>query len=169
MITTALPNLSLRFAGKKDVPQILEFIRMLAAYEKLSHEVVADEATLEKSLFGSRPVAEVILAEYKNKPVGFALFFHNFSTFLGKPGLYIEDLFVIPEMRGKKIGETLLTFLANLAVERGCGRLEWWVLDWNEAAIRFYKKLGACPMNEWTVFRITGDNLVRLAADFKSL
>ena len=142
---------------------ILEFIKALAEYERLAHEVVTDEETLRLSLFGNRRVAEVVIADYCDEPAGFALFFHNFSTFLGKPGLYLEDLFVRPEYRGKGIGQDLLSCLARIALNRGCGRLEWWVLDWNEPAIRFYENLGAEPMDDWTVFRLTGDSLSRLA------
>jgi GNAT superfamily N-acetyltransferase len=160
---TDLPGLSLRFATAADVPQILTFINALAEYEKLAHEVVATEDSLADTLFSDRPYAEVVLAELDGKPVGFALFFHNYSTFLGRPGLYLEDLFVTPPARGKGVGKALLSCLARLARERRCGRLEWWVLDWNEPAIRFYKSLGATPMDEWTVFRVTGDALDKLA------
>ncbi len=156
-------TLHLRSAVPSDGPRILAFIRSLAAYEKLSHEVLATEAKLNESLFGPRPYAEVIMAELSGVPVGFALFFHNFSTFLAKPGLYLEDLFVEPEARGHGVGKALLAHLAKLAVERDCGRLEWWVLDWNEDAIRFYEALGARAMNEWTVFRVDGERLKRLA------
>jgi GNAT superfamily N-acetyltransferase len=160
---TDLPGLSLRFATVDDVPQILTFIRALAEYEKLAHEVVATEASLAHTLFGDRPYAEVVLAELDGESVGFALFFHNYSTFLGAPGLYLEDLFVNPSARGRGVGKALLSSLARLCKERRCGRLEWWVLDWNEPAIRFYESLGATPMDEWTVFRVTGDALDRLA------
>ena len=125
--------------------------------------MVTDVDRLRQSLFGERQVAEVVIASFDGEPAGFALFFHNFSTFLGKPGVYLEDLFVIPKLRGRGIGRLLLSFLARLAVERGCGRLEWWVLDSNEPAIRFYERLGAKPMDEWTVFRVAGDTLVQLA------
>jgi GNAT superfamily N-acetyltransferase len=165
-IPTRLPELTLRFAEESDVPLVLSFIKKLADYEKLAHEVVADEATLRRSLFGERRVAEVIIGDYLDAPVAFALFFHNFSTFLGRPGLYLEDLFVDPAMRGRGIGQIMLSYLAYLAVERGCGRLEWWVLDWNEPAINFYKKLGAYPMDEWTVYRVTGPTLTQLAQEF---
>ena len=151
--------LTIRDAGRGDTTLILELIHGLAAYEKLSHEVVATPELLEKWLFGERPVAEVLIAEWEGAPCGFALFFHNFSTFLGLPGFYLEDLYVQPEFRGRGIGKGLLLRLARLAVERGYGRVEWSVLDWNEPAIRFYKSLGAKPMNEWTVFRLTGDDL----------
>jgi GNAT superfamily N-acetyltransferase len=149
--------------GSADVGLILDFIRRLADYEKKMDEVVTDEDQLRKSLFGERRVAEVVIASYEGEPAGFALFFHNFSTFLGRPGVYLEDLFVIPELRGRGIGRILLSFLAKLAVERGCGRLEWWVLDSNEPAIRFYERLGAQAMDEWTVYRVTGDALEDLA------
>ncbi len=164
-----MPNpsetLTLRFATRKDVPLVLGFIRALADFEKLAHEVVATEATLADSLFGNRPMAEVILAYAGHEPVGFALFFHNFSTFLGQPGIYLEDLFIQPASRGRGYGKQVLTHLARIARDRGCGRLEWSVLDWNEDAIRFYKRLGATPMDEWTVFRVTGDALERLAGE----
>ena len=163
-ISTRIPDLTLRWAGPSDTGTILGFIKELADYEKLSHEVVATEETLRASLFEGRRVAEVVLAELAGTPVGFALFFHNFSTFLGRPGIYLEDLYVTPGMRGKGIGAALLSFLGRLACERGCGRLEWAVLDWNAPAIGFYRSLGAQPMDEWTVFRLTGDALRRLAA-----
>lgn len=157
-------RLQIRPAEPPDTPLVLEFIRRLAEYERLAHEVVATEEGLRRWLFGERRYAEVLIAEWDGEPAGFALFFHNFSTFLGRPGLYLEDLFVTPERRGHGIGRALLAHLARLAVERGCGRLEWWVLDWNEDAIRFYRSLGATPMDEWTVFRLTGEALDRLAA-----
>jgi GNAT superfamily N-acetyltransferase len=139
-------------------------IRELAEYEKLSHEVVATEEGLRDSLFGGRRYAEVLVAEQGGTPAGFALFFHNFSTFLGKPGIYLEDLYVRPEVRGAGIGKKLLIHLAGLAKERDCGRLEWWVLDWNEPSIGFYKKLGAVPMDDWTVYRVSGTALEHLAS-----
>jgi GNAT superfamily N-acetyltransferase len=156
---------TLRFGTAEDVPLILTFIEELATYEKLRDEVVATEERLRLALFGTRPYAEVILAFRDEVPAGFALFFHTFSTFLGRPGLYLEDLFVRPAHRRQGLGHLLLRTLATLAVERGCGRLEWAVLDWNEPAIRFYEALGATPMDEWTVYRLTGDALERLAAD----
>jgi len=162
-IATSDPKTVLRFATADDAGLILDFIRQLANYEKLVDEVVTDEDQLRQSLFGKRQVAEVVIASYDGEPAGFALFFHNFSTFLGRPGIYLEDLFVIPALRGHGIGKILLSYLARLSVERGCGRLEWWVLDWNEPAIRFYKRLGAKPMDEWTVFRLTGEALEELA------
>ncbi len=154
-------------ATERDVPVILKFIKGLAEYEKLSHEVVATEASLRESLFGPRPSAEVVIGYAGTEPAGFAVFFHNYSTFLGRPGLYVEDLFVSPQWRGRGLGRQLLTYVARLAVTRGCGRLEWATLDWNEPAIRFYKSLGALPMEEWTVYRLTGDALERLAAEFE--
>ncbi|HZX21693.1 MAG TPA: GNAT family N-acetyltransferase [Clostridia bacterium] len=160
-------NFKLRFAEEKDVPSIMQFIRELASYEKMLHEVVATEEILRESLF-ERKVAEVIIGEYEDEPVGFALFFHNFSTFLGRPGIYLEDLYVKPEMRGKGIGKLMLSFLGRLAVERGCGRLEWWCIDWNKPSIEFYKSIGAVPMDEWTVFRVCDDALVDLAEGYKS-
>lgn len=160
-----MKDFKIRFAVKEDVPLILKFIKELANYEKLLDEVVATEEILFDSLF-KRKAAEVIIGEYKGEPVGFALFFHNFSTFLGRPGLYLEDLFVVPDMRGKGFGRTMLSFLGKLAKERDCGRLEWWVLDWNEPAIKFYKSLGAVPMDEWTVFRVTDESLTSLANEF---
>ncbi len=152
-----------RTATIEDVPLILQFIKDLAEYERLSGAVVATEELLRQNLFGERKVAEVILAFEGEEPAGFALFFHNFSTFLGRPGIYLEDLFVRHAFRGKSFGKKLLTQLAKIAIERGCGRLEWSVLDWNEPAIGFYKKLGAVPMEEWTVFRVTGTSLTDLS------
>jgi len=156
-------NLSIRKAGKTDIPLVLDFINKLAEYERLSHEVVATEGDLERYLFGKEKVAEVLIGYEGELPVGFALFFHNFSTFLGKPGIYLEDLFVLEEHRGKGYGTKLLARLAALALERNCGRLEWAVLDWNESSIEFYKSLGARMMDEWIVNRLTGENLVKLA------
>jgi GNAT superfamily N-acetyltransferase len=153
----------IRPATEDDVPLILSLIRELAEYECLSHEVVATEGILRESLFGERRGAEVLIASYKGAPAGFALFFHSFSTFLGRPGIYLEDLYVKPEFRGRGIGRALLTQLARLAKERECGRLEWSVLDWNEPAIKLYKSIGAVPMDEWTVYRVTGDALETLA------
>lgn len=152
-------------AAERDVPLILKFIRGLAHYERLEHEVVATEESLRSTLFGPRPVAEVILGYAGAEPAGVALFFHNYSTFLGRPGLYIEDLFVLPEWRSKGLGRRLLVYIAKLAVERRCGRVEWAVLDWNEPAVRFYRRLGARAMEEWTVYRLTGDTLSQLATE----
>jgi GNAT superfamily N-acetyltransferase len=157
-------SLSLRLALPADVPLILHFIRGLAEYERLSDSVVASEALLTETLFGARPYAEVIIAEWDGAPAGFALFFHNYSTFLARPGIYLEDLFVDPAHRGRGIGKALLVRLAQLAVERNCGRLEWSVLDWNEPAIGFYRSLGAIAMDEWTTNRVTGEALEKLAA-----
>lgn len=157
-------SLSTRVATRDDLPLIAQFIRALADYEKLLHEVRFDEAVLADKLFGARPYAEVLIGEIDGRPQGFALFFHNFSTFEGKPGIYLEDLFVTPEARGSGLGTALLSRLAQLAVERDCARLEWYVLDWNEPSIGFYKALGAKPMDEWTVFRLDGAALTGLAA-----
>jgi GNAT superfamily N-acetyltransferase len=154
----------IREATEEDVPLILSLIRELAEYEKLSDEVVATEDGLRDSMFGERRYAEVFIAEHDGAPAGFALFFHNFSTFLGKPGLYLEDLYVKPAFRGAGIGKKLLVRLASLAVGRGCGRLEWWVLDWNEPAIGFYRSVGAEPMDDWTVYRVSGSALEDLAS-----
>jgi GNAT superfamily N-acetyltransferase len=156
-------NFTLRSATIKDTALILKFIQELADYEKLLHEVVADEATLKESLFSETPHAKVVIGEYNGKPVSFALYFHNFSTFLGRPGIYLEDLYVQPNMRGKGLGKILLGYLASLAIELKCGRLEWWVLDWNKPAIDFYQSLGAHSMDEWTVNRVTGEALDKLA------
>jgi len=154
---------TIRKAEKEDVPLILDFIRKLGDYERLSHEVVAEEKDLEQYLFGEKPVAEVLLGYEGELPVGFALFFHNFSTFLGRPGIYLEDLFVLEDYRNKGYGKKFLARLAALAVERNCGRLEWAVLDWNEPSIEFYKSLGARLMNEWIINRITGEDLLKLS------
>jgi GNAT superfamily N-acetyltransferase len=153
----------IRPAQRGDVAIILELIRELATYERAPNEVTATEEQLVDVLFGPRPVAEVLLAFEKETPVGFAVFFHNFSTWLGQPGLYLEDLFVRPEQRGKGYGRALLVHLAKIARDRGCGRMEWAVLDWNEPALKFYKNLGAAPLNEWTVFRLTRDGIAKLA------
>jgi len=156
-------NVRIQPATKQDVPLILKFIKELADYEKLLHEVTATEEMLKESLFCDNPRAEVIIAYCDDRAVGFALFFHNFSTFLGKPGIYLEDLYVRPEVRGKGIGKMLLKHLASLAVERDCGRLEWCVLDWNQQAIDFYRSIGAIPIDERTVQRASGDALIALA------
>lgn len=154
----------IKFATVSDVPLILSFIKELAEYEKLLHEVIATEEVLTETLFGEHAHAEVVFGYLNNVPVSFALFFHNFSTFLGRSGIYLEDLYVKPGARGKGIGQKMLGYLAHLAKERNCGRLEWWVLDWNETAINFYKKIGAVAMDEWTVYRVTGEPLNHLAA-----
>jgi GNAT superfamily N-acetyltransferase len=148
------------------VSLIHTLIRGLAEYERLASEAVLTEADIRDSLFGERPAAEVLIAEVGGIAAGFALFFHNYSTFLGRRGLYLEDLFVFPAHRGKGIGRALMARLARLAVERKCGRFEWWVLDWNEPAIRFYESLGARAMSDWTVYRLTGDPLARLAREW---
>jgi len=156
-------DFEIRPACAADVPIILQLIRDLATYERAPSEVTATEEQLVDVLFGEKPAAEVLLAFENETPAGFAVFFHNFSTWLGRPGLYLEDLFVKPEKRGKGYGRALLVDLAKIAYERGCGRMEWAVLDWNESAIRFYHSLGAKPMDEWTVFRLTRDGIARLA------
>ena len=155
----------IRPATEADVPAIADLIRGLARYEKLEQDVTMTEELLAKSLFGPRPYAETLLAEESGKPIGFALFFHNFSTFLALPGIYLEDLFVVPEHRGRGVGRALLKELARIAVERGCGRLEWSVLDWNRDAIGFYERLGATPNSEWTVYRLTGEALTALGGE----
>ncbi|MDE1915028.1 MAG: GNAT family N-acetyltransferase [Sphingomonadales bacterium] len=157
-------TMSIRPAAPADIPAICGFIRDLAEYEKLSHEVRFDEAALERHLFGPRPMAEVLIGELDGTAQGFALFFHNFSTFEGRPGIYLEDLYVRPQARGAGLGKALLAALAAVAVERDCARLEWSVLDWNEPSIRFYRSLGAVPMEEWTVMRVQGAVLDQLAA-----
>jgi GNAT superfamily N-acetyltransferase len=150
-------------ATEKDIPLILTFIKELAEYERLSEQCVATEALLHETLFGEKKFAEVVIAYYHGEPAGFELFFHNFSTFLARPGIYLEDLFVFPKFRGKGIGKALLVYLARIAKERNCGRFEWAVLDWNEPSIAFYKKLGAIPLDDWTTFRVTGKALDALA------
>ena len=166
MIETRIDGLSLRLATANDVPQILSFIRQLADYEKLLDMVVADEAKLTATLFGDKAFAEVVIADYQGKPAGFALFFHNYSTFLAKPGIYLEDLFVDPSLRGLGIGKALITYLATLAVQRDCGRLEWSVLDWNQPAIEFYQSLGAQMLHDWRINRVTGQTLQAMAGMF---
>lgn len=156
-------QLTFRFAKRNDVPLILKFIKELADYEKLLHEVVATEEVLEQWIF-DKEKAEVIFAMVDEEEVGFALFFHNFSTFLGRAGIYLEDLYVKPEYRGNGYGKAILNQLAKIAVERGCGRLEWWCLDWNKPSIDFYRSLGAEAMDEWTVYRITGETLRKMGA-----
>jgi GNAT superfamily N-acetyltransferase len=159
-------NTTIRFATEADVPVLLAFIRELAEYEKLTHEVSASEEQLRATLFGPRPFAEALLACADDEPIGFALFFHNYSTFLARPGLYLEDLYVRPAYRGRGLGKMLLTAVARLAVERGCGRYEWTVLDWNTPSIRFYESLGAEMKSDWRVMRVTGaalENMAKLA------
>lgn len=160
----SIAPLRIRAATPADVPLVLRFIGELAEYERLAHEMVATEELVRDALFGERAVAEVLLAHAGEEPAGFALFFHNFSTFLGRRGIYLEDLYVTPSLRGHGIGGALLAELARIAVERECGRLEWSVLDWNESAIRVYERLGAVPMRGWTVYRLTGDRMRALAA-----
>jgi GNAT superfamily N-acetyltransferase len=166
IIQTSIDGLQLRLAERSDVSQILQFITALAEYEKLLDQVVATEQKLLDTLFGDKPYAEVVIAEYQHQPAGFALFFHNYSTFLAKPGIYLEDLFVLPELRGKGIGKALITYLAQLAVTRDCGRLEWSVLDWNQPAIDFYQSLGATMLHDWRINRVTGASLQQMAGLF---
>jgi GNAT superfamily N-acetyltransferase len=160
----ATPGISIRSATPEDVPLILWFVRQLAEYEQLLEYVVATEDSLQKTLFGTMPAAEVLLAFEGETPLGFALFFHNYSTFLAQRGIYLEDLFVVPSARGRGVGRLLLAALARLAMERDCGRLEWAVLDWNAPAIGFYERLGAEPMEQWRIFRLSGDALAAVAA-----
>ena len=159
-----MESISFRAARRADVPLILGMIRALAEYEQLLSEVVATESVLEEWLFDKKK-AEVLFPMLEGKEIGFALYFHNFSTFLGRAGLYLEDLYIQPEYRGRGYGRKVLQKLAQIAVERGCGRLEWWCLDWNAPSIAFYKNLGAQPMDEWTVYRLTGDTLRDLAEE----
>lgn len=166
IISTRIHGLELRLATEADVPTILSFIQQLADYEKLSDQVVATEQKLRDTLFADSPYAEVVLANYQGKDVGFALFFHNYSTFLAKPGIYLEDLFVEPACRGVGVGKALITYLAKLAVERDCGRLEWSVLDWNQPAIDFYQSLGAVMLHDWRINRVTGATLTQMAELF---
>ncbi|MGC3964839.1 MAG: GNAT family N-acetyltransferase [Rhodocyclaceae bacterium] len=163
MTETPVAGFAIRKATAADVPLILRFIRELAEYEQLLDEVKADEAQLARTLFGERLTAEVLIGEYQDEPAGFALFFQSYSTFLGKPGLYLEDLYIRPELRGLGLGKAMLSHLASIAVARDCGRLEWLGLDWNRQAIDFYRKLGAVPMDEWTVQRVAGHALQKLA------
>lgn len=166
MYQTSVEGFVIRHATAADCGLILQFIRDLADYEKLSHEVVASESSLQTHLFGDQPSAEVLIGEHQGTAVGFALYFHNFSTFLGKPGIYLEDLFVSPGQRGHGFGKALLTCLANIAVQRECGRLEWCVLDWNQPAIDFYQSLGAKNMQGWNINRVTGPSLLAMAEMF---
>jgi GNAT superfamily N-acetyltransferase len=164
-ISSSVAKLEIRPATAADVPTILAFIKELADYERLSHEVVATQEDLHQWLFGNRPVAEVVIGEHHGIPVSYALFFYNFSTFLGKPGLYLEDLYVKPEYRHQGFGRTLLVYIAQIAKARNCSRFEWAVLNWNTPAIEMYEKLGAGPMKEWTVYRLSGEALDRLAGE----
>ncbi len=166
-LTTHLDDFTLRSASIDDVPTILGFITELAEYEKLAHEVVATEDTLRETLFGPTPYAQVIIAELAGVAVGYALFFHNFSTFTGRPGIYLEDLYVQPQYRGQGFGKLLLAYLARKAVDMNCTRVEWSVLDWNQPAIDFYRSIGALPMDGWTVQRLDGDRLANFAHEFK--
>jgi GNAT superfamily N-acetyltransferase len=161
----SLSGFEIRAAVVDDVPLILSFIKKLAEYERLAHEVVATEDSLRETLFESRKTAEVAIGYFQKKPIGLVLFFHNYSTFLSRPGLYIEDLFVDEPYRRRGFGSALLRYVARLAIERNCGRLEWSVLDWNQPAVDFYIKLGAVPMSDWTVFRVTGQSLANLATE----
>ncbi len=162
IIETAVEGFTLRFAESSDVPLILRFIQDLAEYERLAHECIATEDALNETLFAERPYAEVLLGSYQGTATGFALFYTSYSTFLARPGIYLEDLFVKPEWRGRGFGRALLEHVARVAVERDCGRLEWAVLDWNVDAIRFYERLGAVPLDDWTTMRVTGESLQRL-------
>ena len=165
-IETALTDFNIRSSNADDCPLILQFIKELAEYENLSHEVVATPQILQQSLFGERPYAEVLIAEYQATPVAYALFFHNLSTFTGRPGIYLEDIYVQPEVRGKGFGKSMLSYIAKLAVERNCTRVEWSVLDWNEPSIQFYRSIGAIPLEEWTVQRLHGEALSKFAKEF---
>ncbi len=167
MVTkTKIKDFEIRRPGRSEVPLILDFIMKLADYEKLTHEVTATEEELERYLFGKEKMAEVVIGYFRGKPAGFALYFYNFSTFLGRPGIYLEDLYVLEEYRGKGFGKMLLAYLAKEAVDKGYGRLEWAVLDWNEPSIRFYESLGARLMKEWIVNRLSGQGLEELASQF---
>ena len=165
-IPTKIDGFTIRHAAESDVPLILWFVKELAKYEKLSHEVRATEDDFRQYLFGEKQFAEVVIGEYHSEPVSYALYFYNFSTFLGKPGLYLEDLYVKPDVRGKGFGKALLAYLARLAVDQKCGRYEWAVLDWNEPSINFYESLGATLMKEWIITRVKGENLLKLASQF---
>lgn len=166
MIKTKIPGFTIHHADENDISIILELIKSLAAFEKLSNEVVATEDQLKRTIFGKDRHTDVIIGRFNDKPVAFALYFHNYSTFLARPGIYLEDLFVIPEFRNKGFGRTMLAYIAKIAKERSCGRFEWAVLDWNDNAIRFYKKLGAQPLSEWTIFRMAGESISDLAGQF---
>lgn len=166
MTNTKNSDYKLKSAAVEDIPLILQFIRELAEFEKLSHQVSATEEDLKNTLFGKTKYAEVVIGYYKGEPVSFALFFYNYSTFLGKPGLYLEDLYVKPSARGRGLGKILISYLARLAKEKSCGRFEWWCLNWNRKALNFYKSIGAEQMDEWTVLRVTGDKLKKLSEQF---
>lgn len=163
MHQTPVSDIEVQPATEADVPLILQLIKALADYERLGHEVVATEAMIRESLFGPEPHAKAVIARIGGDAVGFAIWFSTYSTFLSQPGIYLEDLFVLPDWRGKGVGRALLRHLARIAVDRGCGRIEWSVLDWNETAIRFYRNIGASAMSEWTVYRLTGDAITRVA------
>ncbi len=163
MVTTS--NFKIRSAAENDAGTIFSLIKELADYERLTHEVVATEDDIRRSLFGARPFAEALIGEYDKIPISFALFFYNFSTFIGKPGIYLEDLYVKPEYRSKGFGRKMLVHIARLAINRNCGRFEWSVLDWNTPAIRTYDKLNAKPMQDWILYRLTGEALVELAEE----
>jgi len=165
-IPTKIDGFTIRHAAESDVPLIISFIKELADYEKLSHEVLATEEDFRQNLFGAKRFAEVVIGEFRSEPVGYALYFYNFSTFIGKPGIYLEDLYVKQEERGKGFGKALLAYLARLAVDQNCGRFEWAVLDWNEPSINFYESLGATLMKKWIITRVTGDDLLKLAFEF---
>jgi GNAT superfamily N-acetyltransferase len=165
MSSSLLEQVRIEPAVPTDVTDIVGLIRELAEFERLLDQFVATEARLRESVFGPKPYAEVLMARLGQESIGFALFFHNYSTFRAQPGIYLEDLYVRPAFRGEGIGEAMLKRIAKLAVERGCGRFEWSVLDWNQRAVEFYKALGAEPLNEWTMFRVSGDSLIRLAQD----
>lgn len=167
-IQTSIPGFKIVPAERKDIKLIKDFIYELAEYEKLTNEVIIEENDLELYLFSEKKIAEVLIGYFNEQPVGFALFFHNFSTFLGKPGIYLEDIFIREEYRGRGFGTALLRYIANIAVERNCGRLEWTVLDWNKAAIEFYKSLGARVKHEWLINRVTGESLLKLAESGKN-
>ncbi len=166
-LVTGIPDFTIRSTTTEDCELILGFIQELADYEKLSHEVVATPATLAETLFGDKPYAEVTIGEYRGEAVGYSLFFHNFSTFTGRPGIYLEDIYVKPEMRAKGFGKLMLAYIAKLAVDRNCTRVEWSVLDWNEPSIQFYRSIGAAPMDGWTVQRLDGPELADFAQQFK--
>lgn len=165
-IDTALADFSIRSSTADDCHLILDFIKELAEYEKLSDEVVATPQILQESLFGEHPYAEVIIGEFQRQPVAYALYFHNLSTFTGRPGIYLEDIYVQPAMRSRGFGKSMLSFIAKLAVERNCTRVEWSVLDWNEPSIKFYRSIGAAPMDGWTVQRLHGSALSNFASEF---